>query len=186
MSEPNNKPSDPPLAPSPASASTAPNVKQPGRWRRRAWYAFWIFLPMAIVLRLILLFTFPVVLRKVAAHDGFDCTLERTEIYLIDSDMGIWHLKITPKSGGDPLLSAEYCRADVSALNLLRGRLVIRRVEADGVEINVGRNEKGEFPALQSFLQSPHTAAATTQKTVAPSQEESLSLDSPLKIGNLR
>ncbi len=179
-------PNNPPATSSPAPTEPTKKTKKPGRWRRRAWYAFWIILALAIVLRLIIIFAFPVVLRKVAAHYGFDCTYERTEIYLIDSDMGVWHLKITPKSGGDPLLDAEYCRADVSALNLLRGRLVVRRVEADGVDINVGRNEKGEFPALQSFLQSPHTAAATTQKTAATSNNQSLSLDSPLKIDALR
>src|SRR6185437_3652661 len=105
---------------------------------------------------------------------------------LLDSDMGIWHLKITPKTGGDPLLNAEYCRADVSALNLLRQRLVVRRVEADGVDINITRDKNGDIPVLQNFIQSAPATAATTQKTAGKSRDESLSLDPPLKIDALR
>ena len=58
---------------------------------------------------------------------NLDARYERMELYFLGGDVGLSHLTLTPNTGGEPVLDMEYCRADVSALNLLRGRLVVRR-----------------------------------------------------------
>src|SRR6476620_1626475 len=125
-----------------SAAKTAPKPdapKKPGRWKRRILWTLGIILAILVALRVILIFALPPVLRSVAARYGLDCTYERIELYLLSSDVGIWHLSLTPKDGGPRIAHAEYCRADVSPLRLLRGELLVHRVEADEFDFNVER-----------------------------------------------
>src|SRR5436309_214582 len=122
------------------SAKTSPKPDAPsrkGRWKRRILWTAGILLAVLIAARVILIFALPPVLRNVAGKYGLDCTYERIELYLLSSDVGIWHLSLKPKDGGPAIAQGEYCRADVSPLNLLRGRLLVHRVEADEFELNV-------------------------------------------------
>src|SRR5687768_17865748 len=112
-------------------ASTAPPTKKKRRWRRLLLWTLIVLIVLAVAARITVAVAFPSVLRKVAAAYGLDARYERMELYMLGGDVGLWHLRVAPKDGGEPLLTAEYVRADVSALNLLRGRLVVRRVEAD-------------------------------------------------------
>lgn len=62
-----------------------------------------------------------------------NCTLKahykRHEMDLFGGDVDLWHLVLAPSGGGEALLSADYCRGDVSTRDLAQGHLVIRRVD---------------------------------------------------------
>src|SRR4051812_21222476 len=159
----------PPIAASTDPVPTSSKLpRKPRRWRRRLGVLLIVCLFIVVALRVVLVLALPSVLRKVAARYNLNCEYERTEMYLISGNIGIWRLTLTPKSGGDPLLAADYLRADISAANLLRGKLVVYHVEGDGIDAFVERDEHGEFPLLKQFLAAPSTAAPTKTAAAAP------------------
>ena len=108
------------------------------------------------------------------------CTYEKMDLYLIDGDVGIWHLKIEPKEGGAPLAQAEYCRGDISTLQLFRGQLHVQQLVADGVELNIERKADGSMPLLQRLLAGAPPAAP---KNPGPTK---IDLSAPLRIDAMR
>jgi hypothetical protein len=176
-------------APRPAAdAVTGATQKRKRSWRRRILIALLLMAMIAVVLRVVLVLALPPVLRSVAARYGFKPAYDRTELYLLAGDVGIWNFTLAPLAGGEPVLSTEYARADISALNLLRGRLVVRRVEADGVNVLIDRDANGEIPLLKQFISS--TATNSTPPPPQPSSDRTLptaiALDPPLRIDALR
>jgi hypothetical protein len=169
------------------SSEKPKKIKKPGRWRRRAIWSLVILIAIGVVLRAILPLALPMVLRKVAGTFNLNCSYDRLELNLSSGDAGIWGLEFTPKEGGTAILSADYCHGNISVLNLFRGKLNVWRVEADGVDVTIDRNEKGEIPLLNRFVAStapPATApAAITPTSAKPSQ---LDLTSPLRVDALR
>jgi len=158
-----------------------PKAKKPRRWRGRFTILLLVLIAIGIALRVILAVALPSVLRKVAARYDLNCDYERSELYLISGNVGMWHLTLTPKSGGVPLLAAGYLRGDVSALNLLRGRLVVYHVEGDGIDVAIDRDEKGEVPILKQFL-----AAAPQPGNSAFTMPNDINLDPPFRIDSFR
>src|SRR5690554_3801693 len=116
-------------APETASPESAARPRKPRRWRRRIVIALVALLAIGLILRIILYFALPVVINKVAAAFDLNVTFERHELTLLGGDAGLWFVKVTPKSGGVPLLSADYVRGNISPLQLLAGNLVVWRVE---------------------------------------------------------
>ena len=108
-----------------------PAPRKRRRWRRILLILCLVVVALAVIARVTIAVAFPSVLRKVAAAYDLDAGYERMELYMLGGDVGLTHFTLTRKSGGEPILDMEYCRADVSALNLLRGKLVMRWVEAD-------------------------------------------------------
>ena len=180
-------PDGPAAAPSDARAAAADaeataaekSPKKRRRWRRLIVVVCIVIIAVSLAMRVIIIFAFPSVLKKVAASYDLNATYDRMELYLLGSDVGLYHLKLTPKAGGDALVDLEYCRADVSALDLLRGKLLARRVEADGATMRIEREADGSIPALQKLL-----AGGATTKPTEPFQLTSL--DSPLQLDALR
>ena len=105
-----------------------------------------------LILRGSLRFLVPWAINRAANTYNLRCTYEKMDLYLIDGDVGIWHLKIEPKEGGAPLAQAEYCRGDISTLQLFRGQLHVQQLVADGVELNIERKADGSMPLLQRLL----------------------------------
>jgi hypothetical protein len=145
-----------------------------------------VLLAITVALRVILAVALPSVLRKVAARYDLNCEYEHTELYLLSGNVGIWHLTLTPKSGGaTPLLAADYLRGDVSPLNLLRGKLVVYHVEGDGIDLAIDRDEHGEIPILKQFL-AASPASAQPARTAAFTMPQDINLDPPLRIDSFR
>src|SRR5690348_11731093 len=109
--------------PPPTTPEKKSEPRRPRRWRRRFMVVLLTIIAIGVLLRVILVIALPGVMRKVAARYDLNCEYEHTELYLISGNVGVWHLVLTPKSGGAPLLAADYLRGDVSAINLLRGKL---------------------------------------------------------------
>ncbi len=119
----------------------------------------------------------PSVLQKIAGQYGLTCTYDHSDMYLIDSDVGLWHLTIAPKEGGEPLFKAEYCRGDIAALPLLRGKLVVRRAEADGINLLLERLADGSIPILKHLPQT-----TTTATPAANTKPQALDLTPPIRV----
>lgn len=137
-------------------------------------------LTLAVIGRGIISIAFPYVLRKVAAAYDLDASYSRMELYLLDGDVGLWNLTVRPKAGGPPLMTTEYVRVSVSALNLLRGKLVVQRAELDRMELDVEREADGRIPALEKLLAGGEETPRTDD------QARELSFDPPLRVDALR
>jgi hypothetical protein len=107
-----------------------------------------VIVVLAVTFRIALVIALPSVLRSVAGKYDLACTYERLDLTILGADAELWHLVVAPKEGGEPFFHSEYCRADVSVLALFRGRLVVRRLEADGVDVLVERPD-GSLPLLK-------------------------------------
>ncbi|MCX5660903.1 MAG: DUF748 domain-containing protein [Planctomycetota bacterium] len=202
MTSDSGTPPTKPAAP-PASAAAVP-PRAPHRWRRRFGMAFLVLLVLAVVFRIALIWLMPAVLRQVARTYQLDCAYDRMELSLLGGDVGIWGLKLTPlpASPGSasptskaattapaatqpaaPVIQAEYCRAYISPLALLQGRLHARRLEADAAEVLVDREPDGRIPLLDRFLAMRSPAA---MPAAAPGKPASADLVPPLRVDALR
>jgi hypothetical protein len=157
------------------------------RWRRRLAWTGGIFVFLVVAVRLLVPLLLPAVMGKIAGAYGMTCTYDRVELNLTNGDANMWGLKILPKDGGDPILATDYCHGNVSVLNLLRGRLDVWRVEADGVDINLNRQPDGTIPLLDKLMRgepiSPTQPAAPTN--TSPSTT-GIDLTPPLKLDAFR
>jgi Domain of Unknown Function (DUF748) len=159
----------------------------PRPWRRRLTIAALVVLALAVLSRIVLIVLLPPVIRQVAGQYGLSAQYERMELYLLDGDVGIWHFSLSPVEGGAPLVQADYTRCHVSILDLLFGRLTVRRLETEGVDLTVQRNADGSIPLLQRFAiwtnQLAPGPSTMTNTSTAPMQ---IDLASPLEVDAFR
>jgi len=121
------------------------------RWLKRlAKIAVWVFVVL-VLLRIALSVALPHIADKVV--QGFDmaCSWERLDLSILTGNVELWHLDARTAGDGDPIAAMEYCRADVDLSALLGGRIVLRRVEIDGLDVRLHRNAAGEFEIAQGF-----------------------------------
>lgn len=167
-----------------SSTPAKPSRKQRlAKWRRRLAWLSVIVLFLAIIIRLMIPMLFPMVLSRFAAAYGFTANYERTELNLLSGDVGIWHLTLTPKNGGEPVVTAGYVRGNISTLALLTADLEVWRVEADGLDVLIERDEKGEIPLLTQLLDALPKEAKPEKPAPAT---QPIDLVPPLKIDAFR
>ncbi|HSV12746.1 MAG TPA: DUF748 domain-containing protein, partial [Tepidisphaeraceae bacterium] len=176
-----------------AEASPAPaapkSPKKPNRWRRRGAIAVIALVVLGFAARILLPLTLPMVLRRIAGNYGLTCQYDRLELNLLSGDAGIWGVEFRPKEGGDAVVQADYAHGNLSVLHLLRGRLDVWRVEADGVDVNVEREADGRIPLLERFISRTTTAAAPSAPSPAAASSAApkpIDLTSPLKVEAFR
>jgi hypothetical protein len=155
------------------------------RWPRRIRRLVIAVLLLAVISRIVVAVAFPIVLRRVAGFYGLNCSYDRMELSMLSGDAGLWHLTFTPKGDREPIFSSEYIFGDISTLNLLRGRLAVWRVEADGVNILIDRNADGSIPILKMLTAKASTA---TPVNAPPTSQPARPIDlaAPLRIDALR
>ncbi len=124
---------------------SAPSATTKPTRRRRLLRLLVIVAVVAIVLRIALSLALPSIVAKVAKGYGLTCTWDRLDLTLLGLNAELWHLEVGPIQGGEPFLHAAYCRVDVSLTSLLAGRLVVRRVDLDAVDIRAERDASGEW-----------------------------------------
>jgi hypothetical protein len=160
-------------------------AKKPRRWLARIRGLVVLVLLLAVLSRIVVAIAFPIVLHRVAGDYNLDCSYDRLELSMLSGDAGLWNLTFTPKGTAEPIFQSEYVRGDISVLNLLRGRLAVWRVEADGVNILVDRNPDGTIPILK-LLGTTSTAAGPSTTATASGQPTPIDLAPPLRIDALR
>ncbi len=171
----------------PSPKQDKPAVSRGKKWRRRVIVLLTVLIVLAVIARLLVSLLLPPVLRKVAGQFGMTAEYDRLELYALSGDVGLWNLRFTPLEGGNPVLATSYCRASISTLALVRGRLYINRAEAEDADVLIERNADGTVPILQKLIgQSSPASVPPAAAPTANSKPTSLSLDAPLTIDVLR
>jgi Domain of Unknown Function (DUF748) len=170
--------------PDPASTppSKTPRTDRKRRWRWRIILGLIVLICLTFVVRFLLSVLLPTVLNKVAKTYDLACSYDRLDLSLIGGTAAIWNLEVTPKEGGDPIFHADYCQGDISLYNLLKGRLVVYRVAADGVDMTVERTADGKIPLLARFASSSPAKPAP----VSTNEPRPFTLEAPLRVDALR
>lgn len=174
----------------PSDSSGRPRAGRP-RWLRLLFWVCTIALAVVVVLRVALWLSLPWILDRTMAQYGLEARYERLRLSLLTGDAELWHLVLVPSDANTPLVDVEYCRADVSLVTLLTRRLVVHRIEIDGMDVSLTRAEDGTFPQLRTLLvvlrersdATPH-ADAEVIRPFAPPRE--IDLTPPLRMDALR
>jgi hypothetical protein len=141
---------------------------------------------LVVIVRLIVFVAIGPVLRRVGAAYGFDITYRTQELTTLGGDVGLWYFKVAPKSGGEPILAIDYLRGNISVVELLKGRLLVRRAEADGVDLRLERNADGHIPLLDQFLAAAATPTSASVTSATPAKPFQIDFTSPLSIQAFR
>ncbi len=165
-------PAPAPPAPAPAAA------KLPERkWRRRLRRLAIGLVVLVLVVRIGAVALAPSILDRVARGFGLTCSVGRLELSVLAGELEVAHVTVAPLAGGEPILDLGYLRADVSPLALLRGQVVVRRLEVDGLDVLVDREADGRF-ALERI------AAAAVGSTAAVAAESPRAAPEPAKTAS--
>jgi len=178
----------------PAKPPGRPAERKTGRRPRWLRYLFWagaIVAVVVVVLRIILWLFLPWILNKTMAQYGLEARYERLSLSLLTGDAELWHLVLAPSDANTPLADVEYCRADVSLVTLLTRRLVVHRIEIDGMDVNLTRAQDGTFPQLRTLFAvlrersdaAQHIGVEAAPTSVSPRE---IDLTPPLKMDALR
>ncbi len=167
------------------SAQTVPPTKvKTNRWRRRFTVAAVVILLLMLVGRIAIPMVLPAVLRQVAGQYGLDCSYERVELSVFNGNFGLWGLKFWPKGDPDhPVLLSEYTYGNVSTWDLLHGRLMILRAEADGVDLQAVRQADGHVRYFDQLVGTDPNARPRQPRSLTNADGEILK--PPLRIVGL-
>jgi hypothetical protein len=159
--------------------------KRPRRWRRRGVIALMALVGLAVIFRIALVLLLPAVMNKVARTYRLQCHYDRLDLSLTGGNAAMWGFQLLPQEGGDPVLRADYLQGNISVVALFRGRLLVYRAAADGVDATFEREADGHIPLMDRFASSgtsaPPPKAPSTANVSAP-----LDLQPPLRIDALR
>ena len=173
------------VAPNPAGGNT-PRQSRYLKWRRRLKRILIALVIAAFAFRMLLSLLLPYAINKAAGLYGLDCQYSRLKLSLLGGFASIWDMKLTPKSGGEPILVAYNAGGAISTWDLLHGQLTIWRINADAVDVYVERLADGRIPLIERFVQTTRETKPLRQATAAargemnfssPLQAESISLD---------
>jgi len=163
----------PDKTPKPAKAAPIVPTSAPprGAWRRTFRRVLIVFVALLLVIsivRAIALRMLPGILDDLAADYALSCQYEYLGLSLVAGDVEIDHLTLTQADGEKTYVELEFVRADIDTFQLLRGRLVVRRVVADGVDANLERRADGSIDLFEHLAQ----AAADTEPVEEVAEEE--------------
>lgn len=161
------------------------------RWRRWLVWAGIVIVAVVVALRIALWLSLPWIINKTMMSYGLEARYERLSLSLLTGDAELWHLVLVPTDSNTPLTDVEYCRAEVSPLTLLTRRLVVPRLEVDGLDISLTRAADGTFPQLQTLLAVLRERSAVAQEPNAhaasgPMSPRAVDLTPPLQMDALR
>jgi hypothetical protein len=157
------------------------------KWRRRLSITAVFLVAIAVFLRIVVALLLPLVISRVAHSYDLKCKYDRLSLSISGGYAEIWNLQLSPREGGDAVIQSDYCQGEISVLNLFRGRLVIYRLAADGVEMNIQRTADGNIPLLARFIiPSGNSSGGSSGSPVRPIQlQPSLRIDA-LRLSHVR
>lgn len=166
--------------------SSKPRLKGWPKWRRRLKWTAIILLVLGVLFRVLLSILLPVVINKAANYSGMDCTYDRVSLGVLSGEASIWGLKLTSIEGGDPIGQLEYVRGDISIFQLLRGRLVVWRAEADGVDLLARRKQDGSSTLMKLILSQTQQKVAAAPSPPSDGTSTPIDLEPPITIEAFR
>lgn len=172
--------------------SAAKSPERSVRWRKRLIRVALVLL----VLRGILALSLPSLLGGVAEGQGFEARWEDLDLSLLGADIELRHLELHPleSDAEAPWLHIEYLRADVELLALFTGDLLVRRVEVDGLDVELQRDAQGVLGPRGATLAAATEADPDEEDEAEPADpdedtelpERGPSLAPPLALDSLR
>ncbi len=172
------------------AAQPSPRRQRYLKWRKRLKRVtiglFIAVIALRITMALLLRFT----INQAAGLYGMDCDYSRVKMSLLGGFAQIWDMNLTPKGGGESILTIGTAGGDISPWDLLRGRLTIWRLSVQGLDVYVDRTADGRIPLIERFVQSkqatkPQRQAVATARGqldfTSPLQAESISI-APLRL----
>jgi len=155
------------------------------RWLRRLAYLFSALVLIIILIRFGVILALPSIIESTAEDYGMHCSYERLDFSMLTGDLELWNLVIEPGEDGESFMDMEYCRADLAVSALFAGRLVVRRLEVDGMDLLLERDPDGTLPMLRHFKKKTEPEEVEPEDGEdAPS--EALDLSLPLEINAIR
>ncbi len=117
-----------------------------GRWRRRLVRVFVVLVIVVLVVRAALPFAAPRALAAWAEANGLAARYESLDLSLLTGHVELWHLELRDRerpAPEAPLLHVEYATLDLDVSSLLFGRPRLRRLEIDGLDLELRRRADG-------------------------------------------
>lgn len=149
------------------SAPQTDQSKQPPS-KRRKWLrrCLWV-LALLVVARVALAFGAVPAVRLVAGMFDLECEVDSIEFDVFSGEarlygLTLWH---ADSDASSPIVELEYAGVDIATSELLRGNLIVRRVEADGLDLYIARDDSGRWniaPVIDSL--STENAATTPEE----------------------
>jgi hypothetical protein len=166
------------LDPRALSVALAPTPAPPRkrRWRRRLGWAAVTLLAIVVVARIAIVAALPSILDKVARTVGLTCSVERIEVAALAGELEVSHLVVSPVEGGESIVSLGWLRVDLGVASLLRGKLVLRRLEVDGLDLAIDRDADGVL-ALARRIENAGKAAGASPPSKEPEKPKAGSPD---------
>lgn len=156
------------------------------RWSRRLVRLGVVLLVLLVVLRVVLWLSMPWFLERTLSKFDLTGTYDKLYLSILTGDAELWHLVITPVGEDTPITDLEYCRADISLWTLLRGHLVIPRLEVDGLDVTVHRRADGSWVGWEGLADIVTHKPAKQAKSKDPNQPLLFNLQPPLRLDALR
>ncbi len=164
-----------------------------GRFRRLLKFglrAALLCLLLALVVRVTLPWIAPRALSSVAGMLGFEASFDDMHLRVVRGDLELWGLRVGPQhEEGEtpaPFIELEYLALDIDMGSLLSARPRIRRMEVDGLELRLDRDERGRWALLEAL--APLLASAESPPPAPEDADPSdpVALSSPIEITALR
>ena len=145
------------------------------RWRRVLRWGV-VLVVLLLALRVGGQLAAPWVLDRVAARYGLSLTWKSLSLTLLRGEVELEGVVLAHRADAEstPYLELDQVRADLRVRDLLAGRIVVQRVEADSVRVFVERRADGRY-ALEEHLPKRLDGAAAEPAPV--------DLDAPIELG---
>lgn len=134
------------------------------RWLRRAKKAFYLLLLLLLLLRLALPYLLPTLASKGAAFVGLSCEYEELDLSISGVFIEIKGLRVGRLDNNEQVLQCERLHFDLATLDLIKGKVTVKRAEIIGFDVFLKRLSDGQLALLQYIqaqLQSDGTKPAS-------------------------
>ncbi len=155
------------------------------RWLRRLTIVLIIVIVVVLALRLALSAALPWLLDRTLSQFGLQGQYEKLHLSLLTGEMELWHLELTADDPNDTLVDLEYCRADISTRSLLTKRLIVPRLEVDGLDVAMTRQADGQWHGWSGLMDRLMQTSSQPAVSAAP-QPQRLDLEPPLQLDAIR
>ena len=166
--------------------SPSTNGRKPRRWLFRLTVALLTLLVLILGLRLALAKSMPWLLNHTLEQVGLQGTYEKLHLSLLTGELELWHLRLSDTDPNQPLVHLEYCRADISTRSLLHKRLIIPRLDVDGLFVDVQRDSTGQWRGWSGLLTRGQQPPQAPSSSSTPSTTAPVNLTPPLQVDAVR
>lgn len=152
-----------------------------GRTLKRLWKVTAFLVVLAVLLRVAIAFATPVILKSVLGGLGFDVRWSQWHIAMIEGEVLFRDLELSNRETQERFVDARYARVRISWTDLLKGEVVVQRIDLDRATIDLRRQPDGRLALLATL------PPAEDEPPVAQEPEEPRGLfDLPLALLELR